>query len=125
MMSICLVQVAGYSDKTWLRGKETRVNSEQIEQSVNDSLQRLQTDHLDLLQIHWPDRYLPLFGSGVYDPQKEREGDVSYEEQLQGLEKVIKAGKVSPMLQQNCVACMSMCALVSVGGASSCPGVTC
>lgn len=63
---------------------------------MNDSLQRLQTDHLDLLQIHWPDRYLPLFGSGVYDPQKEREGDVSYEEQLQGLEKVIKAGKVRP-----------------------------
>ena len=63
---------------------------------MNDSLQRLQTDHLDLLQIHWPDRYLPLFGSGIYDPQKEREGDVSYEEQLQGLEKVIKAGKVSP-----------------------------
>ncbi|DBB14578.1 hypothetical protein WJX82_001899 [Trebouxia sp. C0006] len=87
-------KVAGYSDKTWLRGKETRVNPEQIEQSVNDSLQRLQTDHLDLLQIHWPDRYLPLFGSGIYDPQKEREGDVSYEEQLRGLENVIEAGKV-------------------------------
>ncbi len=90
-----MCQVAGYSDKTWLRGKETRVTPDQIEQSVNDSLQRLQTDHLDLLQIHWPDRYLPLFGSGIYDPQKEREDDVSYDEQLRGLEKVIKAGKVS------------------------------
>ncbi len=95
MASCVHFQVAGYSDKTWLRGKETRVNPEQIEQSVNDSLQRLQTDHLDLLQIHWPDRYLPLFGSGIYDPQKEREGDVSYEEQLRGLETVIKAGKVN------------------------------
>ncbi len=95
MASCVHIQVAGYSDKTWLRGKETRVNPEQIEQSVNDSLQRLQTDHLDLLQIHWPDRYLPLFGSGIYDPQKEREGDVSYEEQLRGLENVIKAGKVN------------------------------
>ena len=90
----CLFQVAGFSDKTWLRGKETRVTPDQIEQSVNDSLQRLQTDHLDLLQIHWPDRYLPLFGSGTYDPQKQREDDVSFEEQLRGLENVIKAGKV-------------------------------
>lgn len=97
MASCVQIQVAGYSDKTWLRGKETRVNPEQIEQSVNDSLQRLQTDHLDLLQIHWPDRYLPLFGSGIYDPQKERESDVSYEEQLRGLENVINAGKVNTL----------------------------
>lgn len=87
-------KVSGYSDKTWLREQGTRVNAYQIEQSVNDSLQRLQTDHLDLLQIHWPDRYLPLFGSGIYDAKNEREGDVSFEDQLKGLEKVIKAGKV-------------------------------
>lgn len=89
------VQVSGYSDKTWLRENGTRVTPDQIEQSVDASLQRLKTDHLDLLQIHWPDRYLPLFGSGVYDAKNEREGDVSFEEQLKGLEKVIKDGKVS------------------------------
>ncbi|KAL3137396.1 hypothetical protein ABBQ32_006919 [Trebouxia sp. C0010 RCD-2024] len=87
-------KVSGYSDKSWIRGKATRVNPEQIEQSVDDSLQRLKTDHLDLLQIHWPDRYLPLFGSGVYDSKQERENDVPFEEQLKGLERVIKAGKV-------------------------------
>ena len=96
------MQVSGYSDKTWLREQGTRVNAEQIEQSVEESLQRLQTDHLDLLQIHWPDRYLPLFGSGVYDGKNEREDDVSFEEQLKGLEKVIKAGKVSQI-------CFSVC----------------
>lgn len=42
-----------------------------------------------------PSRYLPLFGSGIYDAKNEREGDVSFEDQLKGLEKVIKAGKVS------------------------------
>ena len=68
---------------------------------MDDSLQRLKTDHLDLLQIHWPDRYLPLFGSGVYDHKKEREGDVPFEEQLKGLEKVIKAGKVSKIQTPN------------------------
>ena len=54
---VCRWQVSGYGDKTWLREQGTRVNAYQIEQSVNDSLQRLQTDHLDLLQIHWPDRW--------------------------------------------------------------------
>lgn len=44
-------------------------------------------------QIHWPDRYVPLFGAAAYDPVNERE-DISFEEQLRALEKVIKAGKV-------------------------------
>ena len=77
---------------------------------MDDSLQRLKTDHLDLLQIHWPDRYLPLFGSGVYDGKNEREGDVSFEEQLKGLEKVIKAGKVSET-------CFSLCRRAGQGRA--------
>ena len=46
-----------------------------------------------LWQIHWPDRYVPLFGAAAYDPVNERE-DVPFEEQLEALEKVVKAGKV-------------------------------
>ena len=93
-MAVLLVQVSGRSDKTYLRGEESRVTPKQIEQSVNDSLQRLGTDYVDLLQVHWPDRYLPLFGSGNYDTAKEKEDDIPFEEQLRGLENVIKAGKV-------------------------------
>lgn len=37
---------------------------------------------------------MPLFGGGAYDIANEREGDVPFEEQLRGLEDVIKAGKV-------------------------------
>lgn len=46
-----------------------------------------------LAQIHWPDRYVPLFGAGAYDKANERE-DIPFEEQLRGLEAVVKAGKV-------------------------------
>ena len=56
------------------------------------------------LQIHWPDRYLPLFGQGAYDPEKERHDEVPFEEQLQGLDDVIRAGKArhpSWMLHEN------------------------
>jgi hypothetical protein len=35
-----------------------------------------------------------LFGGGAYDIANEREGDMPFDEQLQGLEEVVKAGKV-------------------------------
>jgi aryl-alcohol dehydrogenase-like predicted oxidoreductase len=51
-----------------------------------------------LVQIHWPDRYVPLFGAPAYDAANERQGDISFEEQLKGLERVITAGKVGHCL---------------------------
>lgn len=62
--------MSGYSDAlTYMRqgGGPTRVTAQQIEESVDKSLARLGTDHVDLLQIHWPDRYVPLFGAASYD----------------------------------------------------------
>lgn len=44
-------------------------------------------------QVHWPDRYVPLFGAGAYDIANERE-DIPFEEQLRALDNVVKAGKV-------------------------------
>ncbi len=41
-----------------------------------------------------PDRYVSLFGGGAYDISQERADDVSFEEQLQALDDVVKAGKV-------------------------------
>ena len=71
---IIATKVAGYNERfTWLRDGPTRVTREQIHASVDASLKRLGVDHLDLLQIHWPDRYVPMFGSVAYDCSKERD----------------------------------------------------
>src|SRR5712692_3581384 len=43
-----------------------------IQEALNGSLKRLQTDYVDLYQIHSPDRYQPLFGNIFYDPKQER-----------------------------------------------------
>jgi len=94
---VIATKVCGYNDRfTWFRegGGPTRVTKQQIMESVDASLARLGTDHIDLLQIHWPDRYVPLFGSLRYDPSKAREGDVSFAEQAEAMGTLIKAGKI-------------------------------
>lgn len=77
----------------WLRGGNLQINHNNIKQAVDDSLKRLQTDYIDLYQIHWPERYVPTFGQTEYKPDLERE-TVSIAEQLQAFADVIKAGKI-------------------------------
>lgn len=76
----------------WIRGGP-RINAAHIERAVDASLNRLQTDYIDLYQIHWPDRYVPMFGGRSYDIAKEHEA-VPITEQLEALAKQIQAGKI-------------------------------
>jgi diketogulonate reductase-like aldo/keto reductase len=48
---------------------------------VDKGLKRIGTDYIDLLQIYWPDRYVPLLGEFSYDPSKWK-GNVPFIEQL-------------------------------------------
>ena len=48
---------------------------------------------IDLYQIHWPQRNVPMFGAKEFEPAKERSGP-SIEEQVEGLAAMIKAGKI-------------------------------
>jgi aryl-alcohol dehydrogenase-like predicted oxidoreductase len=93
---VLATKVTGASERiTWIRksGKGTRVDRANILESVDASLKRLKTDHIDLLQIHWPDRYVSLWGAGAYDYEQERAA-VSFREQLEALRDVVAAGKV-------------------------------
>ena len=69
------------------------VSRAEILQACDDSLRRLQTDVIDLYQIHWPARNLPAFGALYFNPEKDRPG-TSMEEQLQTLAELVQAGKV-------------------------------
>jgi aryl-alcohol dehydrogenase-like predicted oxidoreductase len=77
----------------WVRGGPKTIDRASVNEAVDLSLKRLQTDYIDLYQIHWPDRYLPNFGQAFYDPNEER-ATIGIEEQLEALNSVVQAGKV-------------------------------
>ena len=86
-------KIAGPGRREWIRNGENRVTRKTIPWAIDDSLQRLQTGHIDLYQIHWPERYVPAFGAWQYDPSKERE-ESPILEQVEAMAVAIKAGKI-------------------------------
>ncbi len=90
---IVATKIAGPSRGfAWIRNGP-RINREHINAALDASLRRLQTDYIDLYQIHWPDRYVPMFGSTSYEPDKEHD-TTPIAEQVQALAELVKAGKV-------------------------------
>ena len=76
----------------WVRSG-TGMTAADIVASCEASLRRLRTDVIDLYQIHWPERHVPVFGTLYYDPAKETSA-TSIHEQLEALGGLVKAGKV-------------------------------
>jgi aryl-alcohol dehydrogenase (NADP+) len=86
-------KVAGPGRRDWIRGGRTDLTKDVIAEAVDTSLARLQTDYIDLYQIHWPQRNVPMFGSTEFDPAKEK-GGPSIHEQVLGMAAMIQAGKI-------------------------------
>ena len=90
---VLATKVAGPSrGMPWVRAGGG-MTAEDIVTSCNASLKRLQTDVIDLYQIHWPERHVPAFGMLYYQPESER-SSTSIHQQLEALAGLVKAGKV-------------------------------
>lgn len=82
----------------WIRNGAD-ISGKTIEEAVNNSLKRLQTDYIDLFQLHWPNRRSPHFSKhwpGMIKPtlvntEKERDAILDI---LQGLDRCVKSGKI-------------------------------
>ncbi|MBX9870980.1 MAG: aldo/keto reductase [Burkholderiaceae bacterium] len=88
-------KVAGPSrGMDWVRGGSPNLTAADIIAACDGSLQRLKTDVIDLYQIHWPVRHVPMFGQMYFDPTKDDKTVSSIHEQLEAMGQLVKAGKV-------------------------------
>lgn len=81
-------------DMTHIRGPNRRLDRANIRQAVEDSLRRLGTGHIDLYQLHWPERAVTTLGRSRYSHLPDAPELVSLEETLAALGELVTEGKV-------------------------------
>ena len=88
-------KIVGRSQMNWFRkdGKETRLDTSQIEFALDRTLKNLDMDFVDLYQVHWPDRPINTF-SGLEYKHIESDDNISIQETLSTLDALIKKGKI-------------------------------
>ncbi len=74
-------------------GNPVRLDKKNIKVAIDGSLKRLQTDYIDLYQLHWPERKTNFFGTRGYK-HHENDQSISLEETLEALQEFITEGKI-------------------------------
>lgn len=73
---------------------DCRLDDKSVKMACDASLRRLQTDRVDLMQIHWPDRYVPVFGQTQFKHEQIRDDAVKIDETASALRDLIEDGKI-------------------------------
>jgi aryl-alcohol dehydrogenase-like predicted oxidoreductase len=89
---VLATKIAGPGSMAYLRGGP-RLDRASVLAACEASLQRLQTDYIDLYQVHWPQRPVNNFGRLGYEADGE-DGGVAIDETLGALDELVRAGKI-------------------------------
>lgn len=91
---ILATKIVGTGDWVAYFRNGARLNQSQIEQAVDASLKRLQTDYIDLYQVHWPARSTNFFGQLGYVYQQDNQEVDAIGDTLHALDALVKKGKI-------------------------------
>ena len=86
-------KIAGNGDYT-AHIRKTGFSTEAIHDAVNKELKRLQTDYIDLYQLHWPERETNTFGARDYTHNPNDEWEDNFKEVLEIFNGLIMEGKI-------------------------------
>jgi aryl-alcohol dehydrogenase-like predicted oxidoreductase len=86
-------KIAGPGDYT-VHIRTTGFKGDAIRQAIDLELKRLQTDYIDLYQLHWPERQTNTFGVRDYKPSAKDPWVDNFNEVLHELNALVKAGKI-------------------------------
>jgi len=90
---VLATKIAGPGDYT-AHIRSTGFSKEALNEAVDNSLKRLQTDYIDLYQLHWPERETNTFGVRDYKQNPNDKWEDNFNEILHNLDEIMKSGKI-------------------------------
>lgn len=87
-------KVSGPGGMEWLRGGPEKLDGNNIIAAVEKSLMRLNTEYINTLLLHWPDRYVPMFGDSIYKSEYAYDSFCSFGEQIEVIDRLHREGKI-------------------------------